>query len=75
LFAPNPDMVGQLTAASPFRDRVILFGTDVCFADPEGEIPTLRYLRELLSGGAISRQVFDKITGTNALKVLALYRE
>lgn len=55
-----------------FQDRV-LFGTDVCFADPEGEIPTLQYLRELLSGGAISRQVFDKITGKNAQKVLVLY--
>jgi predicted TIM-barrel fold metal-dependent hydrolase len=56
-----------------FQDR-ILFGTDVCFADPEGEIPTLQYLRELRSAGAISRRVFDKITGTNALKVLVLYR-
>jgi len=54
-----------------FQDR-ILFGTDVCFADPQGDIPTLQYLRELQSDGAISREVFDKITGTNALKVLAL---
>jgi predicted TIM-barrel fold metal-dependent hydrolase len=56
-----------------FQDR-ILFGTDTCFADPEGEIPVLRYLKGLLSGGAISRRVFDKIAGTNALKVLLLYR-
>jgi predicted TIM-barrel fold metal-dependent hydrolase len=55
-----------------FQDR-ILFGTDVCFADPEGDIPTLKYLRELRSAGTISGEVFEKITGTNALKVLTLY--
>jgi predicted TIM-barrel fold metal-dependent hydrolase len=54
-----------------FQDR-ILFGTDICFADPEGHVPTLEYLRKLLSDGAISVQVFDKITGANALKVLDL---
>lgn len=56
-----------------FQDR-ILFGTDVCFADPQGEIPTLQYLRDLLSAGEISRRVFAKIAGKNALKVLALDR-
>ena len=56
-----------------FQDR-ILFGTDICFTDPEGEIPVLQYLRKLRSDGAISTEVFEKITGTNALKILVLYR-
>jgi predicted TIM-barrel fold metal-dependent hydrolase len=55
-----------------FQDR-ILFGTDVCFADPEGDIPTLGYLRELLSSGKIDPGVFAKITGGNALRILPLY--
>lgn len=73
LNAINRDRDFGVRFLNEFQDR-ILFGTDVCFADPEGDIPTLQYLRELLSGGAISREVFDKITGTNALKVLVLYR-
>lgn len=44
-----------------FQDRV-LFGTDVCFADPKGSRPTLRCLKDLLASGEISRTVFDKIT-------------
>jgi predicted TIM-barrel fold metal-dependent hydrolase len=56
-----------------FQDR-ILFGTDICFADAEGDIPTLQFLRELQTGSAISRRAFDKMAGLNALKVLVLYR-
>ena len=56
-----------------FQDR-ILFGTDICFTDPEGEIPVLQYLRKVRSDSAISTEVFEKITGTNALKILVLYR-
>jgi len=55
-----------------FQDR-ILFGTDICFADAEGDIPTLAYLRELLSAAEIDPGVFDKITGGNALRILPLY--
>jgi hypothetical protein len=55
-----------------FQD-CILFGTDICFDDPEGQIPTLQYLRDLQAGGAISGEAFDKITGMNALKVLVPY--
>jgi predicted TIM-barrel fold metal-dependent hydrolase len=55
-----------------FQDR-ILFGTDICFADAEGDIPTLSYLRELVSAGEIGPRVFDKITGENALRILPLY--
>lgn len=56
-----------------FQDRV-LFGTDVCFGGPEGRMPHLGYLRDLLREGTISREVFDKLTGANALKVLTRYR-
>jgi hypothetical protein len=56
-----------------FQDR-ILFGTDICFADAEGDIPTLRYLRDLLAAGQLSTAAFTKITGENALRILPLYR-
>jgi hypothetical protein len=56
-----------------FHDR-ILFGTDVCFAGPEERIPTLQHLKGLLGAGKINPEVFDAITGTNALKILPFYR-
>ena len=56
-----------------FQDR-ILFGTDVCFGGPEGRMPHLSYLRGLLQEGAIDQEVFDKITGANALKILPRYK-
>jgi len=52
-----------------FQDR-ILFGTDVCFADEEGRMPHLSYLRNLLAEKLISREIFSKITCDNALKIL-----
>jgi len=52
-----------------FQDKLI-FGTDVCFADEEGRMPHLNYLKERLASGDISQEVFDKITYRNALKVL-----
>lgn len=55
-----------------FQDR-ILFGTDICFAGPEGDIPTLRYLRDLLSTGEIDPGLFEKTAGENALRILPLY--
>jgi len=55
-----------------FQDRVLL-GTDVCFGGKEGRMPHLSYLRSLLSDKLISGEVFDKITGSNALKILKLY--
>ena len=54
-----------------FQDQ-LLFGTDVCYGDEKGEIPTLTYLRNLLGENAIDQNVFDKITGINALKILKL---
>ncbi|MCD6122345.1 MAG: hypothetical protein J7K04_10960, partial [Spirochaetales bacterium] len=56
-----------------FQDK-ILYGTDVCYGDKEGRMPQLSYLRELLDNGLISREVFNKITGGNALKILTLYK-
>jgi hypothetical protein len=56
-----------------FQDRV-LFGTDVCFGGKEGHMPHMKYLRGLLEEGSISRTVFEKITGANALKILTRYR-
>jgi predicted TIM-barrel fold metal-dependent hydrolase len=52
-----------------FQDR-ILFGTDVCFGGPDGRMPHLGYLRKLYEEELITRQVFDKIVGENALRIL-----
>jgi len=56
-----------------FQDK-ILFGTDVCFGDRDGRMPHLGYLRKLREENQITPQVFAKITGENALKILKLYR-
>lgn len=56
-----------------FQDK-LLFGTDVCFADEEGRMPHLRYLKERLANGDISQEVYDKITHKNALKILKRWR-
>lgn len=56
-----------------FQDR-LLFGTDVCFADTEGQAPQLSYLRRLLIEDKISQGVFDKITFCNALRVMKRYK-
>lgn len=48
----------------------LLFGTDVCFADEEGRMPQLRYLKERHANGDISQDVYDRITFGNALEVL-----
>lgn len=53
----------------------LLFGTDVCFADEEGRMPHLRYLKERVANGDISQEVYDKITYRNALDVLKRWRE
>jgi predicted TIM-barrel fold metal-dependent hydrolase len=53
-----------------FQDR-LMFGTDVCFADPAGRMPHLGWLRGLLAEGAISEEVWAKITHRNAVRVLS----
>ncbi len=52
-----------------FGDR-ILFGTDVCFAGPEDRMPHLGYLRGLRTAAGISADLFERITGGNAQRVL-----
>lgn len=52
-----------------FQDK-LLFGTDVCFSDEGGRMPHLNYLKQRLSAGDISQEVYDKITYRNATKVL-----
>ncbi len=54
-----------------FQDRV-LYGTDVCFRDAHGRMPHLQYLRGLLAAREISGEVFDKITGGNAQRLLRM---
>jgi predicted TIM-barrel fold metal-dependent hydrolase len=56
-----------------FQDK-LMFGTDVCFADEEGRMPHLNYLKERLAAGDISQEVYDKITHRNALKVLERWK-
>ncbi|HUV07540.1 MAG TPA: amidohydrolase family protein [Spirochaetia bacterium] len=56
-----------------FQDRII-FGTDVCFADKESRMPHLSFLRGLLDEGAIGREIFDKITSGNGLRILKRYK-
>ena len=57
-----------------FQDK-LLFGTDVCFADAEGRLPHLNWLKERLAAGDISQEVYDKITYRNALKVLTRWKK
>ncbi len=56
-----------------FQDR-LMFGTDMCFADEEGRMPQIHFLRQLLQEGKISREAFDKMTYRNALQVMKRYR-
>jgi len=55
-----------------FQDS-ILFGTDVCFGGTEGRMPHLGYLRTLRAENQITPEVFAKIVGANALKILTLH--
>jgi len=66
------DIEFSIKFLNEFQDR-LLFGTDVCFGDKEGRTNHLRFLRELLLRGAINREVFEKITYRNALKVMKRY--
>lgn len=54
-----------------FQDR-LLFGTDVCFADAEGRMPHLTFLRRLHSEGRIDQETLEKILYRNALRLLRL---
>ncbi|NPV09899.1 MAG: amidohydrolase family protein [Anaerolineae bacterium] len=52
-----------------FQDR-LAFGTDVCFGGPQDRMPHLTTLKRLRDEGAISQEVFDKLTYRNALQLL-----
>jgi uncharacterized protein len=52
-----------------FQDR-ILWGSDLCW--PEQEVPQTATLKNALTGGHISQQVFDKIAFQNATHLLGL---
>jgi predicted TIM-barrel fold metal-dependent hydrolase len=65
------DEVYGVRFLNEFQDR-LMFGTDVCFGDPEGRMPHLHYLRRLLAEGALSLEAFEKITFRNALHILKI---
>ena len=55
-----------------FQDK-LLFGTDICFADEEGQLGHLGLLRGLVGAGELSQEAFDKIASANALGLLKRY--
>ena len=54
-----------------FQDR-ILFATDRTDARPEGQMPHLPWLKELLAHGQLTQAIFDKIACQNALALIGL---
>ncbi|NPV07725.1 MAG: amidohydrolase family protein [Anaerolineae bacterium] len=54
-----------------FQDK-ILFGTDVCFADEQGRMPQLGWLKELRGEGRLSETAFEKIVSGNGLRLLGM---
>ncbi|MGQ9514980.1 MAG: amidohydrolase family protein [Thermoproteota archaeon] len=67
------DMEYGIRFLNEFQDRV-MFGTDVCFADSEGRTKHLYYIRQLLTKGEIDREVFEKITWRNAVRIMKRYK-
>jgi predicted TIM-barrel fold metal-dependent hydrolase len=70
--AISRDKAFAVNFLTEFQDK-ILFGTDVCFGGTEGRMPHLGYLRTLRTENRITPEVFAKIVGGNALKILTLY--
>jgi predicted TIM-barrel fold metal-dependent hydrolase len=58
-----------LTFMEEFQDR-LFFGTDICM--PSQKMPLSGWLDELEKSGELSRQVYEKISRTNAEKLLGL---
>jgi predicted TIM-barrel fold metal-dependent hydrolase len=56
-----------ITFLEDFQDK-LLFGTDL--DQPNQEIPQLKYLRQLLEEGLLSKKVYDKIMYKNVIKLL-----
>ena len=67
--ALSRDEAFGLRFLNEFQDKLV-FGTDVCLGDAQGRLPQLGFLRGLLARGLISQEVFAKITGGNALRIL-----
>jgi uncharacterized protein len=86
LLRTYPNMYADLSAGSGWnaitRDREygirflndcqdkLLFGTDVCFADPQGRMPQLRYLQQLRDEGKLTVTAYEKIASGNGLRLL-----
>jgi predicted TIM-barrel fold metal-dependent hydrolase len=54
-----------------FQDK-LLFGTDVCFADAQGRMPQLGYLKALLQERQLPAAAYEKIVAGNACRLLGL---
>ena len=52
-----------------FQDR-LYFGTDLC--NIEMDVPQVRFFKGLLERKVITKEVYDKITYKNAVKLLGL---
>jgi len=53
-----------------FQDR-LLMGLDICYPSND-KCPLIGYMKEALAAGKISQQVYDKIMGENAARLLGL---
>lgn len=77
------DKAYGISFLNEFQDR-LMFGTDVIFADREGQAPHLeylqgqaphlKYLQRLLTERQISQGVFEKIAYKNALSIMKRYK-
>jgi len=54
-----------------FQDKLV-FGSDTCFGDAAGRRPHLSFLRQLLGQTAITPEIYRKITGSNAARLLGI---
>jgi uncharacterized protein len=70
-FAISRDREFGVRFLNDFQDK-LMFGTDVCFAEPAARTETLGWLRSLRASGSLSQEAYDKITHGNALRVLGL---
>ena len=52
-----------------FQDRMY-FGTDMC--NKYVDYPHVKFINKLLADGIISKEIYDKVTHKNAIKLLGL---
>lgn len=67
--ALNRDPEWGIAFMNEFQDR-LLFGLDICA--PSNKTPLVDLMRNALENGKISRAVYDKIMGGNAMRLLKL---